>query len=502
MAKRNGAFYAIALPLVVAGAAYAWLKPGNISDFGQKTGLSAKPATMVYETVAASKGQVRKVIATTGPVRALVTVSVGSQLSGQIETVKTDFNSVVKAGDVMATVDPKTYASRVAQAKADLAAAEAALVNQQAAASKADAVLRNAEQSFARFKGLAEKGLTPRNNFETATRDLEVARAEIKVSKSQIESAKATILQRKAQLNQAQIDLDRTEIRAPIAGTVISRTVDPGQTVAASLQAPELFKIAQDLSRIRLEAQVNEADVGAISDGNSVSFTVDAYPDRTFNGKVTQVRLAATEINNVVTYTVIIEASNDDRKLFPGMTANVEIEAAKRENVLRISNDALRYKPKVSATETSSSGQAGRDGGDRTQRLIDRLKGEVSITAEQEAAVRDALKKLSDETKAASAGATMGGPPIDFGAMRQRINARVEQALTPLLTDEQRKPFERWRSGRETAKVATLWVLGSDGKPEPKFVRLGLVDDKFSEILSDEVADGANVVVRAKEAAK
>ncbi len=488
MKKRFGSLFTFALPLAVVGAAAAWLFKGDVG-LAPKTGV-------VYETVAVSKGQVRKVISTTGPVRALVTVSVGSQLSGLVDSVKSDFNSTVKPGDIMATLDRKTFAARVAQAVADVASADAALINQDAAAAKADAVLRLAEQTFARQKGLSAKGLSTQNSFETATRDLEVARADIKVAKAQIESAKATIQQRKAQLNQAQIDLDRTEIRAPIEGTVISRTVDPGQTVAASLQSPELFKIAQDLSRIRIEAQVNEADVGAIAEGNPVTFTVDAYPDRSFNGRVTQVRLAATEINNVVTYTVIIEAANEDRKLFPGMTANVEIEAAKREDVLRVSNDTLRYKPKVSAKES------GHDSSDRTKRLIDRLKGEIALTAVQETAVLDALKKLSDETKASSSGASMGGPPIDFGAMRQRINARVEQALRPLLSDDQQKLFERWKQGRETSKTATLWVIGSDGKPEAQFVRLGLADDKFSEVLGDKIPEGANIVVRAREVAK
>jgi HlyD family secretion protein len=489
MKKRFNYLFTLALPLAVAGAAIAWV-------FKADVGFAPK-SEVIYETVAASKGQVRKVISTTGPVRALVTVSVGSQLSGQVDSVKADFNSKVSPGEVMATLDRKTYEARVAQAVADEAAAVAALANQDAAASKADAVLRLAEQTNVRQKGLAGKGLSTQPALETSTRDLEVARADIKVAKAQIQSAKATVQQRKAQLNQAQIDLDRTEIRAPIEGTVISRTVDPGQTVAASLQAPELFKIAQDLSRIRIEAQVNEADVGTIADGNPVSFTVDAYPERSFSGRVTQVRLAATEINNVVTYTVIIEAANEDRKLFPGMTANVEIEAAKRDDVLRVSNDALRYKPKAGAGTS-----VGDQGGDRTQRMIDRLKGEIALTAEQETAVRDALKKLSDETKAATSGATMGGPPMDFGAMRQRMTSRVEQALQPLLTEDQRKPYERWKQGRETAKTATLWVIDATGKPSPQFVRIGLADEKFSELLSDTIAPGANIVVRAREVVK
>ncbi len=238
---------------------------------------SPRPA-MTYETVPVTRGAIRKIVSTSGPVRALVTVSVGSQLSGLIETVKVDFNSAVKPGDVLATLDKKTFAARVAQAEADLAVSKAALANQEASLLKAEAIKRLAERSVDRQETLAKQGYSAQATLDAATRDSEVAAADITVAKALIESAKASISQRQAALDQARIDLERTDIRAPIEGTVISRTVDPGQTVAASLQAPELFKIAQDLSRIRIEAQVNEADVGAVAEGNAATFTVDAYP--------------------------------------------------------------------------------------------------------------------------------------------------------------------------------------------------------------------------------
>ena len=455
---------------------------------------------MVYETAPVNKGTIRKIISTAGPVRALVTVSVGSELSGLIDAVKADFNSTVKKGDVLATVDKRSFAAKVAQAKADLAVAEAALVNQNAALVKAEAILKLAEHTIARQRPLVQKGVSPIATLDTAVRDMEVGKADISVARALIESAKATISQRQAQVRSSEIDLERTRIKAPIEGTVISRSVDPGQTVAASFQAPELFKIAQDLSRIRIEAQVNEADVGALETGNPVTFTVDAYPDRQFEGRVSQVRLAATEINNVVTYTVIIEAANEDRKLFPGMTANVQIEAAKRDNALRVANDVLRFKPKFASE--SASGHGGGDVGDRTARMIERLKAEVELTAEQETALKDAMTKLEQETKASAPSGTMGAQPIDFGAMRQRMSARVEQTLGPLLTPGQKILYERYKKGREGTRGASVWVLDGKGKPEQKFVRLGLTDEQFTEIVGGDITEGTSVVVRAREPRK
>src|SRR5690606_14079452 len=278
-------------------------------------------------------------------------------------------------------------------------------------------------------------------------------------------------------------DLERTDIRSPIDGTVISRTVDPGQTVAASLQAPELFKIAQDLSRIRIEAQVNEADVGAVSEGNAASFTVDAYPDRQFEGRVTQVRLAATELNSVVTYTVIVEAANDGRKLFPGMTANVMIVSDTREGTLRVSNDALRFRPRTEVAETRGP-RSGGGGADRGAQMIERLKTETELTDAQVAAVRQAMDQLRSEMSADSGQPNFmggGGPGRDRGEFRQRMMLRIEQALSPLLTDSQRGAFQRWKQGRESVRLATVWVLGKSGVPERRGIRVGLADDQFTE---------------------
>jgi HlyD family secretion protein len=484
--RRLNYLYTLAVPVALLGGVVVML-----NGWGASGGKD-----IVYDTAAVSRGQIRKLVSTSGPVRALVTVSVGSQLSGQVTAVNADFNTAVSPGQVLAVLDRKTYAAKVAQAEADLGAADAALENQLAVMNKSKAMLLAAETNVVRQQGLAEKRLSPQLTFETALRDRDVAKADIEVINAQIASAKATIAQRKAALEQAKADLDRTEIRAPIEGTVISRTVDPGQTVAASLQAPELFKIAQDLSRIRIEAQVNEADVGAVAEGNDVTFLVDAYPERQFEGRVTQVRLAATELNNVVTYTIIIEAQNDDRRLFPGMTASVMIEAARRDGVLRISNDALRFKPKGEIANAGGGRREGRGKGDRSERQIERLKAELRLTPDQEKALRDELQTIAADTSQGSS-AGMGGD--ERRALRQKTQALIEKTLQPMLSDEQRPLFAKWKQGRQQARMVPVYVAGADKQPERRMVRVGIADDQFTEVLGGQLREGDQIVTRARE---
>jgi HlyD family secretion protein len=485
--------FTLALPLVALAIASLWLPRIMNGGSGQ----------IMYETTEVTRGPIRKIVSTSGPVRAMVTVQVGSQLSGQIQKIMADYNTEVKEGDVLAVLDAKTFVAKVAQAKADLASAKAQLANQRAALVKAEAVLRQAERAIERQKTLAERGVSAQAALDTATREAEVARAEITIANAQIESAEAMIAQRQAQLDQAQIDLDRTTIRSPINGTVISRTVDVGQTVAASLQAPELFKIAQDLRRIQIEAQVNEADVGVVDEGNPVTFTVDAYPDRKFEGRVRQVRLAATELQNVVTYTVIIEASNEDRRLFPGMTANVQIVTAEKDNVLRVINDALRFRPRDRA---ASASQAGTE--QRSLRVVERLKGALKLSDEQAAALAEEVRKLSAQMQqnGAQTPSAFGRPqPQPSGPGqdgRARFMARVEQIVAPMLTAEQRPLFERWKRDRENSRTATVWVLARGGALEDRFVRLGIADDQFTEVLGGNLAVGDLVVTRAREIKK
>jgi HlyD family secretion protein len=391
------------------------------------------------------------------------------------------------------------------------------LANQEASVMKAEAVERNAKRLLDRAQTLAGKGIAAALTLDNATRDAEVAGAEVAIARAQVENAKATIAQRQAQLTQAEVDLERTRIRSPIDGTVISRTVDIGQTVAASLQAPELFKIAQDLRRIRIEAQVNEADVGSVAEGNPVTFTVDAYPERRFEGRVTQVRLAATELNSVVTYTVIIEAANEDRRLFPGMTATVQIETDKREGVLRVPNDALRFRPRDRTLPLAAAKDAGSDNGKRganAGRNIEQLKTELQLTDQQAQALREAMRKQIAEMRKergareeAAKGTQVPAPPWapssgEEAATRKRIAARIEEVLRPLLTEAQQPLFDRWKRGRENSRPGTVWVLGASGETEGRSVLVGIADDQYSEIVGGHLKDGERVVVRAREAKK
>lgn len=455
-----------------------------------------------YVTQPITRGTIRRVVSTSGPVRALITVSVGSQLSGQIIELKADFNSEVKQGDVLAMIDPKTFEVRVAQARADLSSSKATLINQTAALAKAKAILAQAERNKVRYAALSGRGVSTQAQLETATRDFEVARADLAVSEAQIAVARAQIAQREAALRQAEIDLERTIIRAPIEGTVISRTIDRGQTVAASLQAPELFKIAQDLSRIRIEAQVNEADVGNILAGHPATFTVDAYPDRTFEGKVTQVRLAATELQNVVTYTVIVEAANDDRKLFPGMTANVEIETDKRADVLRLPTAAVRFRPGPEL-EQARAGRGNR--GAVWERRIAGLQKRLKLTDEQVTLLRQGVKELGAEMRAARGGGSRGGGggegdagsgSADRAARREFARKRFDTLLKGILDDKQREAYVRWQKRERGTRTVTVWVIGVDGRPQRQSVRVGIGDENYLEVRRGAIKEGAQVVVR------
>lgn len=455
----------------------------------------AGPKVLNYETVSVDKGAIRRIVSTSGPVRALVTVSIGSQLSGPIEKVLVDFNTEVKPGDVLASLDKRTFAANVAQAEANLSAADAALVNQEAALVRAQAILRNSGRTIDRQQELAEKGFASQSALDNAIRDQDVAKAEIAVANALIVTAKAVIIQRKAALEAARIDLERCDIRSPISGTVISRSVDPGQTVASSFQAPELFKIAQDLSHIRIEAQVNEADVGAVDEKNPVTFTVDAYPDREFEGQVTQVRLASTEINNVVTYTVIIEASNEDRRLFPGMTANVRIESARREGALRVPNDSLRFRPRDLDIGSPSKNEAE----SRSARTVEKLKGELELNDEQVKLLKKEVDEIGAQARASGQTSGFSSVTFDPNAFRQKLVMRFDQTILPLLNDEQRKLYERWKKGRESSRIVSLWVLGKGNIPERRIARVGLADDFYTEILGGELKEGEKVIIRIKE---
>src|SRR5438552_4038036 len=308
-----------------------------------------------YQTATVSRGPITQLVTATGTLNPVVNVQVGSQVSGNIAKLFADFNSQVRAGQTVAQIDPMLFQAAVTQAEGDVANAQAAL--------------ELAKVNATRTQQLFNQKNSSQQDLDTANANLHQAEANVKIKQGALDKAKA--------------DLDHCTITSPIDGVVISRNVDVGQTVAASLQAPVIFQIANDLSKMQIDSNVAEADVGAVSVDQDVDFTVDAFPTRTFHGKVVQVRNAPITVQNVVTYDTVIGVNNADLKLKPGMTANVSIVIAHRDDVLKISNAALRYRPANAPTpERSPSGQnrggaggAGSAGPRATGRTVYVLRG-------------------------------------------------------------------------------------------------------------------------------
>ena len=306
------------------------------------------PSKPTYEYVAepAARGDVTRVVSASGKVRALNTIKVGSEVSGQVARVFVDFNTPVFAGQPLAEIDPTRLRARVIQAEAQVQLARAGLVQSQAALTRARTDIGVQTRDYARRKELADSGFVSKGALDQASSTLAAARGSIETAQAGIASSLAQIRQQEAELQSARLDLSRTRILAPASGTVINKLVEPGATVAASFQTPNLFEIAADMSVMQVEASVDEADIGEVRVGQPVRFTVDAYPDQTFAAVVRQIRTSATEAQNVVSYFVILQVQNPEGKLLPGMTANVEIVTGERKAVARVPSAALRFRPR------------------------------------------------------------------------------------------------------------------------------------------------------------
>ncbi|MDP2794646.1 MAG: efflux RND transporter periplasmic adaptor subunit [Sulfurisoma sp.] len=328
---------------------------GGYRTFG---GSNARPA---WKLAKVESGPLTAVVSATGTLNPVVSVQVGSQVSGQVVETHVDFNSEVKAGQLIARIDPENFQHRVRQGEADLDAARAAVAVGQAEAIRARVNLDEARRDFDRKKLLVEKNFISPAERDKARSALDASHALLQVAQAQERNSAALVRQREAQLAQARVDLSRTAIRSPVDGVVVKRSIEPGQTVAASLQAPELFVIARNLADMQVEAAIDEADIGRVRVGQKTTFTVDAFPGRTFEGAVRQVRKAALVVSNVVTYTVVISAANPELTLLPGMTANVRIVTAEKDKVLKVANAALRFKPPKDEKNggKSASGQGG-----------------------------------------------------------------------------------------------------------------------------------------------
>jgi HlyD family secretion protein len=305
----------------------------------------------------------------------VTTVQVGSQVSGTIQTLSADFNSHVKKNQVIAQIDPSLFKGALLQAEANLANAQANLVAAKANLDKADATAVQAKLDLNRYTVLAQQGIVPTQQLDSARATSQSADAAVGAAKAAVTQAAAQVQQNSAAVTVAKANLDYTTIKSPIDGTVIARSVDVGQTVAASLQAPTLFTIAQDLTKMQVYVSTDESDVGTIQAGQDVSFKVDAFPKDTFKGKVSAVRLNATTVQNVVTYTTVVDFDNPEMKLFPGMTAYVTVPVATATDVVKVPNGALRFTPDLTADQISALYQkvginasgAGRKGGKGTQ---------------------------------------------------------------------------------------------------------------------------------------
>lgn len=414
-------------------------------------------AAVAYRTAPITRGPLQATVAASGAVSPVSQVSVGTQVSGQIRDVLVDFNDEVKAGQLIAQIDPETFEYRVRSAQADVDAAHAAVLTGQAGVaaaqtqvSRAQVDLDEARRDFERKQSLVEKQFIAQSEADkaralvnTSTEALKAVQAQVGVAQAQVKTAQANVAQREAALAQARVDLARTRITSPVNGIVIKRAIERGQTVASSLQAPELFVIAQNLSDMQVEAAIDESDVGRLQPGQKASFNVDAFPGQTFQGEIRQVRKAATNVANVVTYVAIVRFANKEGKLLPGMTANVRVVTDQRENVLRVPNAALRM----------------------------RIEG-----VEPAAAPASAVAAASSAATSAPAGAASGPEARRKGA-RAGGDGRGE--------------------GRPNR--SRVYVLGADGKPVAYAVRAGVSDGSTTELLLWPNGPAANVLVEGAE---
>lgn len=292
-----------------------------------------------------SRGEVTRVVSASGTLRALNTINVGAEVSGQITDVYVDFNSPVEKGQLLAQIDPTRPRAAVTQARAQVDLARASLAQAEAAIARARTDVAVQTREFNRRKELAEKGFVSSAGRDQAENLLAAAKTSLSTAQAQAQSARAQIAQSLASLRSSELDLSRTRIIAPTGGVVIDKLVEPGTTVAASFQTPNLFTIAADTSRMQVEAAVDEADIGQVREGQDVRFTVDSYPDETFVAKVQQIRQSATQAQSAVSYLVILDVDNIDGKLLTGMTANVDIITGKKDDVLRVPVAATRFLP-------------------------------------------------------------------------------------------------------------------------------------------------------------
>jgi HlyD family secretion protein len=467
---------------------YLWLGLIVITTVG---GLGAwklftvKADKPVYLFGTVDKGNIVMQVAATGTLAAVTTVQVGSQVSGNIAELYADFNSEVKKGQLLAKLDPALFEAQVEQASANVRTSEATLNDDLASIATTRANLEKAkvdvldkQRKLKRQKELFDENLVPRDDLDTAQAALDAAVATQKSVEAQLESGQARykadesrLNQAKANLETAKLNLSHTIITSPISGTIISRSVDRGQTVAASFSSPTLFTIGEDLTKMQVNTNIDEADVGRIKTGMEATFSVDAYPGETFSGSISQIRLAATTVQNVVTYNAIIDVPNPQLKLKPGMTANVKILIEKVEDTLKIPNSALRFKPTFSELEFAEA---------------------FKRAGEEQAWNRFKFMLLATPSAAPQAGAFSGQGNrggMGGGGFAQGGGARGGMGAGGARRDP---GVTAARSSR--GRRVPIWIMGEDKLLRPVVVRLGLTDGVSTQVEEGKLKQGDKIV--------
>ena len=455
-------------------------------------GLGKKDKTQ-YFTAKIDRGDIREVVEATGTINAVTSVQVGSQVSGQIYRLHADFNSKVKQGQLIAEIEPSIFKGNLLQAKADLANAQANVASAKANLEKAKAAQAQATADYKRTSGLTQQGIMSQQQLDLAKANAESADAAVNAAQAQVTQAVAQEQQRRAAVSVAQTNLDHTYIFAPIDGTVVNRTVDVGQTVAASLQAPQLFTIAQDLTKMLVYTKTDESDVGMIHSGQPVTFKVDAFPKDTFHGVVSQVRMNPTTVQNVVTYDTIIAFDNPDMKLFPGMTAYVTIPVRSARDVLKLPNGALRYTPDMSATELRAvlKDNGIEVGGARKQ--MSAANNEAGEQSPAQGADGQGGKAQGGERMARGQAGQGGGR--QFGQGGPGGSRQFGQGGPT--------PGGGMGQGRGPSDVATVWKLMPDKTLKPVQVKIGITDHTNTQLISvlhGDLKEGDEVVIGAASA--
>ena len=407
--------------------------------------MKNKADVATYETVSVDRGNIVAKVTATGTLSALVTVQVGSQVSGRIKELHADFNSEVHKGEVIAVIDPQIFEASLEQARANLSASQGDLLSSQVRA-------KDAERQYTRAKSLAERQLI-------AQADLDTAQANYEAAQAQVQSSQGKVAQAKANYSQAKVNLDYTIIKSPIDGSVVSRSVDVGQTVAASLQAPTIFVLAENLRKMQVDTSVAEADVGKLAPGMRASFTVDAYPNQRFDGTVRQVRNAPQVLQNVVTYDAVVDVDNPELKLKPGMTANVNFVSAEKENVVRIPNSALRFRAPTEWTAKDRPAKSG-SGADGTERHAG-----------------------SGQRRNRTNGAVAGAPPTMPSPAEGTAPANPSAAAG---SDTAAPVFDK-------ASRKVVWKLVNN-KPEKVSVSVGVTDGSTTEMTEGALHEGDSLI--------